>query len=318
MQSEKGKLIIHTGLVPENPVQERQSVRWRSVRHPLQRRRFGKKPEKPEILGIAWEGKRAARQKPERLQEEFDRAQATLLCAAPAKQVEPEEKIPSKEQERAAENKRERLLRKRVRAAMRSGKPRARARAKMSFSERLLRNSAVACALMLGILAVRNLDVPWARAAMGGIEQALTMRIDLDESLGKLTFVRALMPESVLVFFDLSNQSVYERPVDGTLTQVYSQERPWLEFECPEGSEVKAAEAGEVLVVAELTNGDWGVMIDHGEGKETVYAYLSEPEIAVGDQVERGQRLGALSGEQAYFEARENGEPCDPTELLGF
>ena len=89
MQSEKGKLIIHTGLVPENPVQERQSVRWRSVRHPLQRRRFGRKPEKPEILGIAWEGKRAARQKPERLQEEFDRAQATLLCAAPCGRENP-------------------------------------------------------------------------------------------------------------------------------------------------------------------------------------------------------------------------------------
>ena len=318
MQSEKGKLIIHTGLVPENPVQERQSVRWRSVRHPLQRRRFGKKPEKPEILGIAWEEKRAGRQKTQRLQEDFDRAQETLLCAASARQAEPEGKTLSIERQRTAEKKRERRLRKRIRVAMRAGKPKARAHSKMTFSERLLRNSAVACALMLGILAVRNLDVPWARAAMGGIEQALTMRIDLDESLGKLTFVRALMPESVLVFFDLSNQSAYERPVDGTLTQVYSQERPWLEFECPEGSEVKAAEAGEVLIVAELSNGDWGVMLDHGEGRETVYAYLSSPEVAVGDQVERGQRLGALSGEQAYFEARENGEPCDPTELLGF
>ena len=71
---------------------------------------------------------------------------------------------------------------------------------KLAPGDRLLRNSAVACAILLGILALGNMRQPWAEKAAGSIERALTMRIDLDDSIGELTFVRQIMPESALDF----------------------------------------------------------------------------------------------------------------------
>ena len=76
---------------------------------------------------------------------------------------------------------------------------RLRIRTRLSFQERLLRNSLLACAVLLGVLALGNLEQPWAVKASRSIEQALTMKVDLDQSLGRLSFVQKLMPESALV-----------------------------------------------------------------------------------------------------------------------
>ena len=115
---------------------------------------------------------------------------------------------------------------------------RARLRAGLSFQERLLRNCFLACAVLLGVLALGNLQQPWAKKAADGIEQALTMRIDLDESLGQLSFVRNLMPESALVFFNLSGDHELIQPVLGELTHAYSSSQPWLMYDTEPGEAV--------------------------------------------------------------------------------
>lgn len=188
---------------------------------------------------------------------------------------------------------------------------------RLTFGERLLRNSAVACALLLALLAAKNIDAPWSRAAVAGVERALTMRIDLDESLGRLSFVRELMPESVLVFFDVSSQNDFAKPVEGTLVQSYGEERPWIEFECEPGAQVVAAKDGTVVAVTQLSGGGWGVMIDHGDGLETVSAYLKNPTVKSGQVVVRGDVLAESEAGRLYFEARRNGEIFDPTNLMG-
>lgn len=209
----------------------------------------------------------------------------------------------------------------RSRAIRRSGKPRATGRRgnrpRLTFGERLLRNSAVACALLLALLAAKNIDTPWTRAAVDGVERALTMRIDLDESLGRLSFVRNLMPESMLVFFDLSGEGELAAPVEGELDKRYDAQRPWLEFACAPGADVTAAEAGTVLAVTQLSGGGWGVLIEHADGLETVSAYLLEPVVQAGEAVERGQVIARSEAGRLYFEARRNGALIDPAELLG-
>ena len=66
-------------------------------------------------------------------------------------------------------------------------------RTRLSFNDRLLRNSCLACAVLLGVLALGNLQQPWAKKAAQGVQQALTMKVDLDESLGQLSFVQKLI-----------------------------------------------------------------------------------------------------------------------------
>lgn len=193
----------------------------------------------------------------------------------------------------------------------RSSKPR------LTFGERLLRNSAIACALLLALLAARNIDTPWTRAAVEGVERALTMKINLDESLGSLSFVRDLMPESMLVFFDLSGKSELAQPVKGTLEKRFDEQQPWVEFACEPDAEVMAAEAGTVVATTQLSGGGWGVMIEHDNALESVCAYLLEPSVVAGERVERGQAIARSEAGRVYFEVRRDGAFVDPAPLLG-
>ena len=191
------------------------------------------------------------------------------------------------------------------------------AKEKLTFSDRLLRNSALACALLLAVLAMGNINQPWARQASETIERALTMHIDLDESIGKLTFVRDLMPESALVFLNLSGNSELALPVDGELSHAYSEAQPWLMFACTASSEVCAVADGTVTAVSPLSGGSsFGVLIDHGGGLESVCAYLTEASVQMGDIVQRGQSIGRTDA-TLYFELRESGTAVDPTERMG-
>ena len=189
-------------------------------------------------------------------------------------------------------------------------------RAGLSFQERLLRNCFLACAVLLGILALGNLQQPWAVKAADGIEQALTMKIDLDESLGQLSFVRNLMPESALVFFNLSGDHELLQPVHGELTHAYSASQPWLLFDTEAGAAVCAVADGTVSAVSELSDGSYGVLIDHGEGRESVTACLLDVAVQTGDKIVRGAQLGT-AGKSLYFELRQAGESADPTEAMG-
>lgn len=189
-------------------------------------------------------------------------------------------------------------------------------REKLSFSDRLLRNSAFACALLLAVLSLGNINHPWARGISKSVERALTMHIDLDDSIGSLTFVRNLMPESALVFLNLSGESEFVRPSSGEPTHPFSDTQPWLMFSCPVGSEVRAIADGTVTAVSELSGGTLGLLIDHGSGCESVYAYLSEAAIQPGDAVIRGQIIGK-SESSLYFELRENETAVDPTARMG-
>lgn len=187
---------------------------------------------------------------------------------------------------------------------------------KLTLSDRLLRNSALACALLLAILSLGNINRPWARSASESVERALSMRIDLDESIGSLSFVRKLMPESALVFLNLTGESELALPADGTLTHSYTDAQPWLMFECTAGSEICSAADGTVTAVSELSGGTMGILIDHGSGLESVYAYLAEAAVKPGESVLRGQKIG-LSETSFYFELREGETTIDPTERMG-
>lgn len=193
---------------------------------------------------------------------------------------------------------------------------RIRLKTRLSFQERLLRNSCVACAVLLGVLTLGNLEQPWAVNASRHIEQALTMHIDLDQSLGQLSFVRKLVPESALVFFDLGSGHEFCLPVRGELSHAYTSAQPWLMFACDESSTVCSIADGSISAVSTLSDGSIGVMIDHGNGMESVYANLQDVQLQPGEQVPKGGAIGTCDP-SLYFELRQNGAPANPMERMG-
>lgn len=91
----------------------------------------------------------------------------------------------------------------------------------------------------------------------------------------------------------------------------------------PEGTQVKAAESGEVAYAgAELKGYGNMVLIRHAGGYVTAYAHNGELEVRKGDKVKRGQTIaksgqtGNVSSPQLHFELRKGQTPIDPTRYL--
>lgn len=189
-------------------------------------------------------------------------------------------------------------------------------RRKIGHSERLLRNTAIACALLMGILTLKNVDAPWSQAAVSGIESALTMRLDPDKSLGQLSFVRSIIPESTLVFLNISGNSHVE-PVEGEVIHEFSEGQPWCVYRAEEGADVRCTMAGSVSAVAQMDSGDWCMVVDHGGGIETMYAYIEKPAVDAGDAVARGEVVSSIMGSELYYEYRLNGESVAPDTEAG-
>lgn len=86
------------------------------------------------------------------------------------------------------------------------------------------------------------------------------------------------------------------------------------------GSAIYAADSGKIVSSSDGWNGGWGnyVMIDHGNGMQTLYAHMSSRAVSVGQTVKRGQTIGYVgstgmsTGPHLHFEMYVNGSRIDP------
>ncbi len=94
-------------------------------------------------------------------------------------------------------------------------------------------------------------------------------------------------------------------PVKGRLTTEFGETRYvndqptsyrhlGLDIAAPEGTEVKAANRGKVVLARSFTLTGNTVMIDHGEGLFSVYHHMLKLSVQPGDIVERGQKIGEV------------------------
>jgi len=82
--------------------------------------------------------------------------------------------------------------------------------------------------------------------------------------------------------------------------------------------------AGSGTVIAASTRGGYGncVIIDHGDGKSTVYGHLSKIMVSEGQTVGSHQRIGSIgssglaTGPHLHFEIRINGRAVNPANYL--
>ena len=108
-------------------------------------------------------------------------------------------------------------------------------------------------------------------------------------------------------------------PVSGYITQRYSEAHPAADIGIVVGTPVRAADSGYIAIVG---RSDYGyglyVLIDHGNGFQTLYAHLSVIYVDVGQSVAKGQAIGASgntgksTGPHLHFEIKLNGVRRNP------
>ena len=88
------------------------------------------------------------------------------------------------------------------------------------------------------------------------------------------------------------------------------------------GDRVRAARSGEVILAGERGGFGNTIVLYHGLGYSTLYAHLSRIEVSEGQQVQSGDRIGAIgstgwsTGPHLHFELRIDGSAVDPTPFL--
>jgi murein DD-endopeptidase MepM/ murein hydrolase activator NlpD len=113
-------------------------------------------------------------------------------------------------------------------------------------------------------------------------------------------------------------------PLSGGISQYASFFHPGaIDITNSVGTPIGAADSGRVITVEKLGYGyGWHVIIDHGNGLTSLYAHMSALYVSVGQNVSKGQTVGALgltgrtTGPHLHFETRRNGAPVNPLSLL--
>ena len=96
-----------------------------------------------------------------------------------------------------------------------------------------------------------------------------------------------------------------------------------VDISAPTGTPVRSTAEG-VVVSAEPVSGGYGrlVIVDHGGGVQTYYAHLSKILVHSGQQVHRGDLVGAVGSSgrttapHLHYEVRMGGSPRNPYRYL--
>jgi murein DD-endopeptidase MepM/ murein hydrolase activator NlpD len=95
-----------------------------------------------------------------------------------------------------------------------------------------------------------------------------------------------------------------------------------IDFSAERGTPVVAVNSGRVALVGEYFFPGRLVVVDHGLGLHTLYFHLDSIDVAEGDPVDRGQRLGTVgstgraTGPHLHFGAQVGAARVDPASLL--
>lgn len=95
-----------------------------------------------------------------------------------------------------------------------------------------------------------------------------------------------------------------------------------VDYGSPSGTPIKASKAGTVAVSQYSSSYGYFVVINHGNGVQTLYAHASSLNCKVGQQVQQGQVVanvgstGWSTGPHLHFEIRINGEAVNPQNYI--
>lgn len=114
----------------------------------------------------------------------------------------------------------------------------------------------------------------------------------------------------------------WEMPMQGTITQYYNSQNHGIDIGAPEGEPIRASRKGVVKFVGMMGVYGLTIIIDHGNGLETLYGHNSQVLVKQGFAVLEGDKIslcgntGESTGPHLHFEIRKNGATVDPLDYV--
>jgi len=108
--------------------------------------------------------------------------------------------------------------------------------------------------------------------------------------------------------------------IDGKKTSHWSHKG--LDIAAPQGTKVRAPNAGKIVLAKEFSAHGKTIMIDHGQGVVSVLIHLNEIEVKEGDLVKKGQEIalmgssGIATGSNVHWGLSVNGVRVNPQQWL--
>jgi murein DD-endopeptidase MepM/ murein hydrolase activator NlpD len=140
----------------------------------------------------------------------------------------------------------------------------------------------------------------------------------------------SLAPQAALDDADppSANGTAFRWPVRGRIISGFGskpngQKNDGINLSVPEGTSVKAAEAGTVIYAGNELEGYGNlILVRHADGWVSAYAHNKDLLVKRGDTVRRGQTIahagmsGSVSAPQVHFELRQGARPVNPLDYL--
>lgn len=175
--------------------------------------------------------------------------------------------------------------------------------------DRLLKNLAWSCGLMLVILAMRTANQPGTQSVFSALETG--MNTEWDESIGKLRFVSSFLPEEIRDVWKPVEEAAVYAPVEGQIIHAWSEAEPYIELKGTE-RDVRAVADGEIMSIAHGMEEERIVRVRHEDGTEALYGNLQECFHEIGDLVYAGEPIAVLMTDKPLaFEYRRDGRSIE-------
>ena len=118
----------------------------------------------------------------------------------------------------------------------------------------------------------------------------------------------------------------YLRPTGGVISSRYGNRHgefhTGVDFASTRGTKIKASNTGKIVSAGWKGNYGLCVIIDHGNGVQTLYGHCSKLYVSTGDYVSKGQAIAAVgstgrsTGPHVHFEVRINGKYVNPFKYI--
>jgi stage IV sporulation protein FA len=203
-----------------------------------------------------------------------------------------------------------------------------------SFGRSFIRKLAVALLVFGAIWGLFRLDEPWALQGQAFVKQALTDELDFAAAAAWYKEAFAGAPSFIPIFQNAAEEATsaegtVKLPVvnplpDSSLVQTFAELLNGVELAGVSAQEVAAVETGRVQTTAGQAESGLTVLIQHANGRVTIYGGLAETSVKTGDWVEAGEAIGRLPETEGnepsllYFAVKQNDLYVDPVGVIPF